>query len=167
MINVIIFTALILSAPVHAISRVGTCGIRDTIEGFAVEEVPSGFRDIHAIGSSGVQLAGVGAFPGGPFGPIERILIYPFRKEYPELMGLDPEAIRNYFLAASSRWSELPASNPCLWVMTATNGQARTTVVVWGRAKGIVLHSEFNAKTDLYREQLIEAIRLDDGLCVW
>jgi hypothetical protein len=154
---------LLLATPAGAISQVGTCGIRDRVEGFAIDSLPVGFREITPISGSGVQLKGVRKNPTSKTlpRPLETIQIYPLRYDYPELLGLGRPQARAFMLSRGAKWSEKLTAKTGFLVLTTTNGDLRTTVVEWGRGFGLSVRSDVSESTDQYVQDLIQRIKTD------
>ncbi|MGE0528508.1 MAG: hypothetical protein AB7G93_17310 [Bdellovibrionales bacterium] len=155
----------------HAISRVGTCGLSDTVEGFSIAMAPPAFRDIHSISNSGVKLSGLGSIGlsgTGSLNPMRQILIYPLRFMYPELIGLfDRKQFKLFLLARGARWQEQGSANPNILVMSTVNGTTRTTLAAWGFGRGIVIISEVDVATDASVRELVRSIELRPGMRSW
>lgn len=149
-----------------AISRVGTCGVEDTTEGFKISEVPSNYREIYSIANSGVKLSGMPRMTMG-FRPPARILIYPLRAEFPEILSLDRSGFIGHFKALNNNWSSSTSGNPCIETLTITNGSLRTTLAAWGEGRGLVIQSEFDATTDSAVKEMLLQIELQPGACRW
>jgi hypothetical protein len=167
-VSLLLAGGLFFGSPAYPISRVGTCGVGDTVEGFSVDAAPAQFRDISEISNSGVQLSDltpeIGIASAGYF---QRILVYPMHEEYPELVGLDRTDFINYLKSANAAWTEESVTDPCIEIMTITNGNLRSTVASWGQGKGIAIQSQTQYDSEAALQQFLSAIQLDQGACGW
>lgn len=159
----LLISFFILSHRASAISQVGTCGIRDRIEGFTIESLPLGFQEISSISGSGVQLKGIrkNIESYGMAQLSEFIQIYPLRYDYPELLALGRPQARLLMLSRGPMWSEKLVAQAGFLVLTTTNDGLRTTIVAWGRGFGLSIRSEVSESTDQYVQDLIARIKTD------
>lgn len=173
MLTTLIF-GLLVTSPAFAISRVGTCGVYDSLEGFQVKEMPEGFRDIRNIGQGGVLTRGVRRnislqIPGNGIDdfPFQEIRIFPIRFEYPELIGLGRSDVNLVLSSRGAQWDFQSVPNPQLLILSTVNTGLRTTIVAWGRGIGIVIHSALNPESDQAVQHILTTIEVEPRGMQW
>jgi hypothetical protein len=165
-----ILVLLTLAAPAAraGISQIGPCGVIDRLQGFAIDELPVGFREIATVSRSGVQLTGLRKSMAGTTRSTEKIQIYPIQLEYPELLGLSKTPAKLILSSRGAKWTQQSLGSAQLLTMTTVNTGLRTTIVEWGPGIGIVIHNEMSESTDAYVREMVQNIRLlHPGVASW
>lgn len=161
-----VLLALVLSAPAHAISRVGA-HLTDEVDGFTTP-LPRGTRGVESVNDIVVRvfISRVGSLGGEPaFGQMTFFEARRFRDEYPKLADLSRKDFVSYLEA--EQWQALPVPNACIEARLNRSDTASFAIVTWGGGRGVVFVGEKTFEIEEAIGSLVNGLVLNEGACAW
>lgn len=161
-----VLLALVLSAPAHAISRVGA-NLTDEVDGFTTP-LPRGTRGVESVNDIIVRvfISRVGSLSREPnFGQLTYLEARSFRVEYPDLASLNRVDLVSYLEAGG--WLPMFLENPCVEARLNRSDTASYAIATWGGGKGAVFVGEKSYEVEQAIQGFVTGVVLEEGACAW